>query len=70
MKASLLLRPVLWLVAKPSPVSTPLTAPKEKSACPNFASNLSNTGSPSPIGSPLAIHSTTPPEEFNSFFML
>ena len=49
--------------AKPSPISTPFTAPMDMTALARSASSLSKTGSPSPAGMPFTRHSMIPPEE-------
>ena len=49
-KASLLVSPVAVQTEKPSPISTPFTAPMETSAFARLASSFSNTGSPTPAG--------------------
>ena len=54
--------------AKPAPISKPRTAPTLISACASSASSLSNTGSPSPAGTPSAITSTRPPTESPASF--
>ena len=63
-KASLLSSPMEFATLKPSPISKPFTAPIDMIAFPRFASNLSNTGSPSPAGRPVITHSHIPPAEF------
>ena len=49
--------------AKPSPISIPLTAPMDIIAFARLASNLSKTGSPTPVGIPATTHSMIPPTE-------
>ena len=61
--ASLFSLPAICAAWNPSPISKPLTAPIEQIAFARLALNLSNTGSPSPAGSPEITHSTMPPAE-------
>ncbi len=49
--------------AKPLPISKPLVAGSESIALARSASSRSNTGSPSPAGTPRTRHSITPPTE-------
>ena len=53
--------------AKPLPISNPLAAGSDSIALARSASSLSNTGSPSPGGTPRATASTTPPSESPAF---
>jgi len=53
--------------AKPAPNSTPFTAGTANSAFDKSASNESNSGSPTPTGTPSARHSIVPPRLSPSF---
>ena len=59
LNGSLFSEPLSLEAPNPAPISTPFTAPNEKSAFPSSASSLSKTGSPIPAGTPLMIHSAT-----------
>ena len=67
MNASLFSLPRVFATAKPAPYSKPSTAGSDNSALPRSAFSLSNTGSPSPAGTPVATSSHTPPTESRSF---
>ena len=54
---------------KPAPISTPFTAFIDIIPCANNASNLSNTGSPNPIGIFLPIIVTLAPIESPDFLI-
>ncbi|MEZ5374355.1 MAG: hypothetical protein R2704_16840 [Microthrixaceae bacterium] len=58
---SLWVLPVIVVPAKPEPTSNPLAAGSDMHAAASVASSLSNTGSPSPAGTPRAMQVTTPP---------
>ncbi len=62
-KISLLALPRAVATAKPAPYSKAITAGSDKSALARSAFSLSNTGSPSPGGTPTATSSLTPPIE-------
>ena len=62
-KASLSSLPRLVLTSKPSPNSTPFTAPILMTAFASSASSLSKTGSPSPGNIPVTRQLTVPPSE-------
>ena len=66
MNASLFSLPRIPATANPAPYSNPRTAGSDNSALPRSAFNLSNTGSPSPGGTPVATSSQTPPTESRS----
>ena len=53
--------PLIFVISKPLPNSTPLMPPIENSACESMLSTLSNHGSPTPSGSPIIAVSVTPP---------
>ena len=53
---------------KPEPISNPLVAGMESMARANWASSLSNTGSPRPTGTLRQTQVMMPPREFLSFF--
>ena len=67
LKPSLSVEPVSSVTLKPSPNSIPLMAPIDITAFARFASNLSNTVSPTPAGMPSTKHSIMPPTESISF---
>ena len=67
--SSLISEPVCVATSKPSPISTPLTAPMFISILARSPSSLSNTGSPSPAGTLTAMVSTIPPTESPSCFL-
>ncbi len=60
---SLFALPAALAAASPSPTSKAFTAPMDMTALARQASNLSNTGSPTPAGRPRITHSATPPAE-------
>ena len=62
-KASLCSDPLSRVPAKPLPISKPFVAGSESIAFARSASSRSNTGSPSPGGTPRTRHSITPPTE-------
>ena len=61
--ASLFVLPFEAAARNPSPISTAFTAPMDMIPFESWASSLSNTGSPSPTGSPVTRHSMIPPQE-------
>ena len=64
--SSLCSRPVRSVPANPLPISKPFVAGRLSIALARSASNLSNTGSPSPGFTPRTTHSMTPPTELPS----
>ena len=59
--ASLFSLPVRSAAPNPAPNSMPFTPPIDRTAFASSASSLSKTVSPSPAGTPCAVHSTMPP---------
>ena len=70
MISSLASEPFWLTTSKPAPISTPFTAFIDIIPCANNASNLSNTGSPNPIGIFLPIIVTLAPIESPDFLIL
>ena len=60
----------MWFAtSNPSPISTLLTAPMFIKIRAKSPSSLSKTGSPNPLGPPIAIVSTIPPTESPCCFL-
>ena len=66
--SSLCSEPRMRAAPKPEPNSTPLTAGITKIAAESLLSSPPNTGEPAPAGTPVTMHSTTPPTESPSAF--
>ena len=65
-KQSLCSLPFIAAAANPSPNSMPLTPGIENARWAISDSRESKNGSPNPAGTPVQVHSTTPPTEFPS----